>query len=159
MTCNDFDSKYPELARFLVDFNGGDSFIESLASQLDRKGSLSDKQIAALKRSIERKAKWAEQRKQEEAEAPEQSPVIEGRIVILGKVLSVKGKSTPYGWVVKMLVQDFRGFKVYGSVPTNLIDRIKRGENVEVLANVEKSKDDETFGFFKRPANGVIVSN
>jgi hypothetical protein len=48
-----------------------------------------------------------------------------------------------------MLVQDDRGFKVWGSVPSNLYDA--KGRSVSFSAAIQPSEDDDKFGFFKRP--------
>lgn len=85
------------------------------------------------------------------------SPVVEGKgVEITGEVLSVKEKETMYGWQWKMLIRDDRGFKVWGTLPSALNDA-ERGTRVTFIANVEKSKDDDTFGFFKRPRKAQVA--
>lgn len=108
---------------------------------------LSDKQIALVfklqKDVAEREVRLAE----EKAKA---TPVIEGKgVVITGKVLSTKWVEGYYDNVLKMLVLDDRGFKVWGTVPSAL--SAEREDRVSFTANTEQSRDDETFGFFKRP--------
>jgi hypothetical protein len=58
-----------------------------------------------------------------------------------------------------MLVKDDRGFKLWGTVPSDLIvEGVDRGMRVKYTANVEASKDDESFGFAARPRKASVVS-
>ena len=72
-----------------------------------------------------------------------------GKIEISGIVLTTKWQESMYGSTLKMLVQDDRGFKVWGSVPSKL-ENVK-GRSVSFSATIQPSEDDEKFGFFKRP--------
>jgi len=57
---------------------------------------------------------------------------------------------------MKMLVQAEAGWKVWGSRPSSLSD-IAAGAKVEFVAQVEPSRDDNKFGFFKRPTQAVVL--
>jgi hypothetical protein len=83
------------------------------------------------------------------------APVVEGRIVVSGVVLTVKMQEGYYGWEQKMLVRDDRGFKVWGTVPSCI--EPERGSRVEFTATVNKSDKDETFGLYKRPSKAKII--
>jgi hypothetical protein len=104
--------------------------------------------------------------------APEPTaPVVEGRIVITGEVLSEKWQTSDYGEQHKMLVRDDRGFKVWGSVPAAIemsrfhdadgmyqeIPGVEKGSRVTFTATVEASRDDESFGFFMRPSKAELL--
>jgi len=78
-----------------------------------------------------------------------------GRVEVTGTVLSTKWVDNKYGCTLKMLVEDRRGFKVFGSVPSAL-DNV-RGRSVSFTAALEPSKDDEKFGFFKRPTKATFI--
>jgi hypothetical protein len=85
---------------------------------------------------------------------PNVSDVIVGNgIEITGVVVSIKMVPNNYsyygGMIEKMIVKDDRGFKVYGSVPSNL--KVCHGDKITFTANTVQSKKDSTFGFFKRP--------
>ena len=80
----------------------------------------------------------------------------EGRVVITGTVLSFKWQSSEYGDVLKMLVQDDRGFRVWGSVPKSL-DDAERESRISFTATVSQSDRDTKFGFFKRPTKAAII--
>ena len=83
-------------------------------------------------------------------------PVENGRQIIEGLVLAMKWQQSDFGDTLKMLVQDDRGFRVWGSVPSKL--EINREERIQFTATVEASQNDPKFGFFKRPAKAVNLS-
>lgn len=85
------------------------------------------------------------------------APVVEGRIEITGKVLTVKVVDNMYGRTVKMLVGDDRGFKVWGTRPDSLWQADK-GARVSFTAAVTKSDKDESFGFYKRPTKAKLLT-
>jgi hypothetical protein len=87
-------------------------------------------------------------------------PVAEGRGEVVGEVLTVKTQDSFYGYgrvEVKMLVADDRGFKVWGTLPAALADA-NRGSRVRFTATLQQSRDDEAFGFFKRPAKAELLA-
>lgn len=145
-------------------------FVADVARKLVNYGDLSQRQIDAVRRSIARDAEKAAKAKTD----PEPScPVVEGRIVVEGTVLTLKWQDGDFGSTLKMLVRDDRGFKVWGTVPTSLtegsdwdetaagyIDRraADRGDRVRFTATVERSRDDEAFGFFKRPVKAEVLA-
>jgi hypothetical protein len=88
-------------------------------------------------------------------EAGEDAP--EGRVVITGTVLSFKVQESMYGDVLKMLVQDDRGFRVWGSVPSSL-DDAERESRITFIATVTASDKDAKFGFFKRPTKAAVIN-
>lgn len=88
-------------------------------------------------------------------EAGEDAP--EGRIVITGTALAFKWQSSNFGDVLKMLVQDDRGFRVWGSVPIGLQDA-ERESRITFSATVAASDKDSKFGFFKRPTKAKIIT-
>ena len=76
--------------------------------------------------------------------------------MITGTVLSFKWQGSDYGDVLKMLVQDDRGFRVWGSVPASL-DDAERESRISFTATVSQSDRDTKFGFFKRPTKAAII--
>jgi len=84
-------------------------------------------------------------------------PVPTGRVAITGTVLGTKAQDTQFGTVYKMLVQDDKGFKVWGSIPNSLPN--PKGRTVTFMAAVEPSKDDPKFGFFKRPTKAEFTDS
>lgn len=123
------------------------------------------------------------------AERAAATPVPEGREVITGEFVGWKW-ATGYGYnapeVLKIIVKDDRGFKVFGSMPSSLSDELfarwynakaaelgddfaardygpdvylknSKGVRVTFTATLERSRDDELFGFFKRPTKAAIA--
>ena len=82
-------------------------------------------------------------------------PCPTGRIVVTRKVLSTRG-DTPFGYVVKMLVRDDSGFKVWCSCPSAA--SIAKGNRISMRASVTPSRDDTKFGFGKRPSNLEVLA-
>ena len=142
-------------------FNG---FYFDLLHKLNRYGDLSERQVAAVLRAKARDEERAAKRAEEALTA---SPVVEGKILVTGEILTVKWQESHYGGALKMLVRDDRGFKVWGTCPTSLdnvhtdedgrTSGVVKGDRVAFTATVEASNDDPTFGFFKRPSKAGLV--
>jgi len=120
--------------------------IKDIAARLYRFGSLSGAQVDLIKRlAVESRVV--------------KSPVVEGQgISIEGVIASTKSDEGNYGRsTLKMRVRDDRGFTVWGTVPDSILGRPLAGLRVRFVANVEASRDDTTFGFFKRPRKAVLI--
>ena len=76
-------------------------------------------------------------------------------MVITGEVLGTKTDYNAFGAVQKMLVKDDRGFKVWGTIPGSIT--AVKGCRVTFTAAIEPSKDDDRFGFYKRPTKAAIL--
>jgi len=122
-------------------------------------GNLSDRQVDAIVKAHARDLEYAARRAAEAANALPTTPVPTGDgLTIEGKVLSTKWVENDFGCTLKMLVEvevDGAAFKLWGSVP-RAIDP-ERGDRVRFVGNVERSNDDEAFGFFKRPRKAVVL--
>lgn len=154
-----------------------DNFYRSLAQALHKYGNLSERQAEALRQSIARNVARDAQRAERIAAAAartEDAPPIEtGRRAITGTIISTKIKHDEvYGDTLKMLVEEENGNRVYGTCPRSLEDltfsRIGPdnvvtegielpGQKVTFTAAVEASRDDEHFGFYKRPASARLA--
>ncbi len=146
---------------------------ESITRQLVRRGSLSPKQVDYLIKMWE----WRLDEDQPEVEEieVEVTPVPESddRIQITGTVISHRFQESDYGTQHKMLVEDDRGFRVWGTVPSSIeggqeigwteeewpifAPTLDEGDRVTFSAKVERSRDDESFGFYKRPTKAEVV--
>jgi len=143
-----------------------------------RNGYLSDAQIGYLRKLITQHDNAAAVQAERDAVDAARADCPEGRIVITGKVLTLRGEVTAFGHVVKMLVEDESGFKVWGTVPSNIVDdlcdrspammrmdldfdgKVGFGGNnprVQFTATITRSDKDTKFGFFKRPAKSTIL--
>ena len=147
------DPLLKEAVRATEALEKADGFAANVLESVLKNLSMSDKQKNIIERGLERVAEKAAE------EALPKLPVPEGRIEITGKVKGFKETEDRFtyggGTILKMIVQDDRGFKVYGTVPSGL--RLERGDRVTFRATVEQSRDDEFFGFFKRPAKADVT--
>lgn len=139
------------------------NFYRDLLEKLERFGTLTDGQMAAVERNIDKdnlRSAEREARMEREAAMPK-NPCPTGRGQITGECLSTKWKDSDYGPQLKMLVLDDRGFKVWGTVPGHLSgdDGLQRGDRITFVAAVTQSDDDELFGFFKRPSKAEILGD
>jgi hypothetical protein len=133
--------------------------IADICSKLVRYGSISAAQVNFLRKLLvqidERTVKEAARAAETAAASP--VPVTAGRVRVEGVVLSIK-QPDEYSQFPqrKMLVKHATGYKLWGSVPSNL--SVEKGDTVSFVAQVSRSTDDEKFGFFKRPTNAEIKS-
>jgi hypothetical protein len=146
------ETELRETPGFMDDINVGHRIIEDIRRRFDRYGSLSIKQVALVQKIA------AEMRQREERRQTAESVIEGNRVEISGIVMSVKERFTRYGPQIKMTVEDSRGFRVWGSVPSKWLGHALEGCEVTFVANVEQSPDDSFFGFFKRPRPVQIVS-
>lgn len=153
------NTEVQELLAFQDEMEESDGFFSSLVRQLMDNGELSDKQVAAIRPAIERARKWIEVNKQREAEADilkaagVKAP--DGRVEVKGKIVSIKGYDTPYGYEVKMLVQAEQGYKVWLTKPSSIWSA-EEGNVIQFTATLTPT-DDPLFAYGKRPSKAQIV--
>lgn len=132
-----------------------DSFVLNLADQLWKLGErpYTERQIAALQRVAERRAA-------QQAEAA-QHPAPEGRVMVVGEIVSTKIVDSDYGTSYKMLVKTDGGFKVWGTIPAALLETTTleeaKGRRLSFTATLQPSKDDVSFAFASRPAKASWI--
>ena len=85
-------------------------------------------------------------------------PSTEERVEFLGKILNTKYQENQFGGSLKMLFQDERGFKLWGSVPNKLLEENLENLKIKFIASVQVSKNDKSFGYFKRPTKIEILN-
>jgi len=84
-------------------------------------------------------------------------PSSEERIDFSGKILGTKYQENQFGGCLKMIFQDERGFKLYGSVPNKLLEQNLTDLKIKFSATVQVSNNDKSFGYFKRPTKIEIL--
>jgi hypothetical protein len=139
-------------------------------------GGLTVRQIELVKRihdgtpaewEVKRAARQAQRAAEEAAAQP--VPSTGERIQVRGTILSTKTQDGYMGGttVLKMLVKADAGYKLWGVVPSVLADEfggvheagdVLRGKVVEFFAKIQRSPDDEKFGFFSRPTKARLVN-
>jgi hypothetical protein len=135
-----------------------------IALKVERFGPLTDKQASFLVK-LHKEA----QEKTRQLDAGEIAPCPSGKVTVTGSIVSVKRvldefRSTRWAtaYKSKILVQDDRGFRVFGSLPTAAAVAVSerediRGMRLSFTCDVEPKNDDPTFGFFKRPTKVNIL--
>ena len=159
MTISDMKTWLRSDPAFMAAFRArrGNSFAASVCRQLWNKGSLSDKQMDALKRFGAGRVKF-NALKEEQAELMKNAPPLKhGRYRVKGTVVSFGERSTRFGLVMKMLVQSATGNKIWGTVPKEIKGQIDKGLKVSFEATVVKSDKDEHFGFYSRPSKAFVI--
>lgn len=126
-------------------------FLRSLRSQLEKRGTLTERQIAAAGRFLF------------EANEP-LPPAPEGRVEFRGTVLSVKWKDSGYRQVPgnwKATIQSEEGWKVWLTVPAALQQAVGDvqelvGRKVTLAATLTRSDRDRSFAFGKLPSRARL---
>lgn len=148
----------PELAEAI---NTDHHIIEDIRAKGFQYGSISDRQAWLIEKIAKEEA---EKVPAEEAPEPGTVPVTDERVTFTGKIVSIKEKVDHYaygGYVLKMLVEcnDGEGpYRVYGSLP-KACRNADRGDIVQFGAKVQRSDDDESFGFFSRPTKAKVIED
>jgi hypothetical protein len=126
--------------------------IRDIKSRFVQWRNLSEKQIALVFKIADE----ANNPKPEEIKVP--AKILDGRQVIEGEVVSVKGYDSPYGYTEKMLVKikEPEGhWLTWGSVPSAL-SSIDKGSMIRFTAKLEQG-DEEHFTRFSRPTKSEVI--
>ena len=91
-----------------------------------------------------------------EAVKPPRAPVPTGRVEVTGTVISTREEWSQYGTQFKALIEDDSGFRLWGNLPS-AIYRAEKGDRVTFVAGLTASRDDEFFGFWKRPTKAAYL--
>lgn len=151
------DLTYPQITEAMG------SFISDLGHTLRTTGRLTNPQIEALDKVVDKHIERENMRAAEALLPTVDAP--EGKTTVAGEVLSIRDEPdyTGLGTVWKMTVRDDRGFKVWVTVPaalrTAVADKVTalRGERVEFIATLTRSDRDASFSFGKRPTKARIL--
>lgn len=147
-----------ELVTWLNSLENPHDFLYDMIKQINKWGKLSPNQTAATYKWMAGAAKRAEQAAEAAERLSNVSPVRDGRQTLIGTILSTKWKPSPYGDQLKMLVELPDGNKVYGTMPKSLRALMpEKGAEVRFTATVQRSNDDEHFGFFSKPTNAEVI--
>lgn len=115
--------------------------IADIAGKLREYGSISDKQIALVRKLAEEKRNPAA----EEATVP--APVEEGRQTVTGRIVSVKTRTDDWGTSVKMTVKvatDDGVWLTWGTLPTSLAEELQHKQIADRKAYREALEHDDT---------------
>jgi hypothetical protein len=122
--------------------NNSNGIPKDLMRNLESWGSLTGNQISFLKDLYEASLK-------PKVDCPS------GKVRVKGKILSLNYVEGYYGGAtLKMTLESEEGYRAYGTVPASIHDALV-GDFVEFDALLEPSKNDSSFGFFKRPSKAA----
>lgn len=91
-------------------------------------------------------------------------PSTEERMTLVGQIQKIKIVEHQFGFTWKMILLSDSGYKLYGSIPTKLLEDFNynksklEGLQISFDATVEQSERDKYFGFFKRPTKLNIIN-
>jgi len=140
---------FPDAVELLENYEGNIRFVKEIAARYNEAGFLSEKQAAAVVKTVAQAA----------VDAITATPVVTGRIVLEGEIVSMKETVDFYGAKVVIVLKDDRGFKVYGRIPAKLLDaEVNTGSRVRFTATVTESDKDKTFGFYSRPTKAEVLA-
>lgn len=135
--------------------HAGNLFVKDVLSKLNQYGSLSERQVAAVVKSLASDLTRAASKAAEALEVKGDAP--EGRVEVTGTVLTVKVQEGFYGTSVKTLIKLENNAKVWLTAPGGS-GAFSKGDTVTVRATFERSKEDRAFGFGKRPHLVKVVA-
>jgi hypothetical protein len=131
--------------------------VRDIIGKLVAYGEITDNQIDFVKKLLDKINLWPEEkiRREKERETAQDCPA--GRVEITGTILKTEEKT--YGEDIRlvMTVKDDRGFLVWGTIPTNIVDA-SHGNRVCFSATVTPSDRDKKFGFYKFPKKAKIIA-
>ncbi len=87
----------------------------------------------------------------------ESAPAPEGRTTVEGIVTKYDERVNDFGVRYVMTVELADGARVWGTVPSAIIDDVEVGTKVAFTATFERSTEDEGFAFFKRPVKAHVA--
>lgn len=138
-------------AEAMPEASRGNAFIHDVARKLRIYGDLSERQIAAVRKAVERDAQRFAER-EVETWVPIPDNVAGQRVEVTGTILATKWIENDFGSTEKMLLKVDHGdgaYKLWLTVPSKA--RAGKGDTITVKVKVERSHDDEAFGFGSRP--------
>lgn len=144
-----FMAEHPEVLKWIAEaekpVHRDNTFVHDVLAKLDRYGSLTDRQMAAIPTSLARDVEFAERRAREASETKGDAP--DGKAEVTGKVVSIKWRESHWGATRKMLVKLTNNSKVW----LTAAEEIEPGDTITVRATFTRSDDDRSFAFGKRP--------
>lgn len=155
-----FMAEHPDLREALA--GAGNDIRRDLARQLVQRGELTEKQIIFAQKLAKEATERATQRAAAEAALVE-VPDTSERIAVeaeIAKVKEVEGYAYGTTALKALFICDAgegRTFKLWGTLPQAFYG-CDRGDRVRFHTKVERSRDDATFGFLKRPTRCEIVA-
>ena len=152
-----FLEAHPEVAAAVeqakAEVHAKNTFVHDVIGKLNLYGYLTERQVAAVLKSLARDVEMASKKAAEAEEVKGDAPT--GRVTVTGHILSTKVVEGFYGNALKMLVKLENNSRVWLTMPSKA--DAGRGDTITVTATFEVSKDDKSFAFGKRPTLVNVV--
>lgn len=136
-------------------------FVRSLLYAYARFGRWTERQEAAVRKSIQRDLDRQAQREAERAAA---SDAPTGKVTVAATVLKIDWRDNPYSYGRTgrevMTIKTDEGWMAWGSVPRSLSDwntPLEKGARITFTATFTPSEKDPKFAFFKRPTKAARI--
>jgi hypothetical protein len=138
--------------------SANNGFIHDVARKLNQYGTLSERQVQAIRNAVVRDAKWAADKAAEATaeQAAPAGPVPTGKVTITGTVVSRKWHDSDYGSTIKLTIKLENGSRVWVTEPGKVQAQV--GDTITLNCNVTASDKDNTFGFGKRPTQATVTA-
>lgn len=141
-------------------------FLADVGYRFRLSGTLSERQVAAVLKTLGRFSERAERDAERDAAKADliaagvKAPT--GKVQVTGEIVKTKIHDGQYGMSYKMIVKAPEGWSVWATIPTALrgtVDSVAdlEGKTVTFLATLERSDRDALFAFAKRPTRAELV--
>ena len=141
----------------LETYEGGNDFIKDVIFNVKKWNSATAKQMTAVVKCAKQDEDYSKKNK---ARLERVIPMVDGKGEVIGEVVSIKQYDSHFSnsYTYKMLVEDFKGYRVFGTVPAFFLDSdVKVGDFVKFNAKLRQK--ELGFGFFSYPKKGVFVDS
>jgi hypothetical protein len=137
-------------------YEGTNPFIKDVLFNVEKWKTASAKQMAAVIKCFKQDEDWAKKNK---ARLERVVPMVDGKGEVIGEVVSIKQYESRWSaYTYKMLIEDFKGYRVFGTVPAFFLEAdVKVGDFVKFNAKLRQK--ELGFGFFSYPKKGVFVDS
>lgn len=143
----------PELAAAVADTAHHNNFVADVVRKLATYGSLSERQIAAVIKSVTD----TKQRKADAAAKPAEAlagPAPVGRATVRGAIVHTKEVDGTYGISTKCLIVLENGAKAWGTLPASAA----KGDTLSFSADFSPKPGEHSFAFYKRPTKVNVLA-
>lgn len=141
-------------------------FLADVAYRFRLNGTLSDRQVAAVLKTLDRVTQYAARDAERDAAKAElvaagvTAP--EGKITVTGEIVKTKIQDGNYGIAYKMIVKAPEGWSVWSTIPAALASTVEsltelEGRTVTFTATLKRSDRDALFAFANRPTRAELV--
>lgn len=140
----------------LETYEGNNAFIKDVIFNVKKWNSATAKQMAAVVKCFKQDEDFSKKNK---ARLERVVPMVDGKGEVIGEVVSIKQYESHWSsYTYKMLIEDFKGYRVFGTVPAFFLEAdVKVGDFVKFSAKLRQK--ELGFGFFSYPKKGVFVDS